>query len=187
MRQALLTTAILCAAVTAAAQSHEPAAKGGAKPAPLVSRITAAPKPTPKAAAEHGEADAPGAAAPTGKPKPLVSGSGRVPSVSTPAAAEHAPAPASAAATGVHASASAHSEVKPAPAAAAKTPAGKGPVNLATVHGRLTAALAGLHEEPARGRRSVPAPPRYTVTWPVARWRVAWRDDSDRVVVSWPE
>ena len=105
MRQALLTTAILCAAVTAAAQSHEPAAKGGAKPAPLVSRITAAPKPTPQAVAEHGEADAPGAAAPTGKPKPLVSGSGRVPSVSTPAAAEHAPAPASAAATGVHASA----------------------------------------------------------------------------------
>lgn len=151
MRQALLTTAILCAAVTAAAQSHEPAAKGGAKPAPLVSRITAAPKPTPQAAAEH------------------------------------APAPASAAATGVHASAPAHSEVKPTAAAAAKTPAGKGPVNLATVHGRLTAALAGLHEEPARGRRSVPAPPRYTVTWPAVRWRVAWRDDSDRVVVSWPE
>lgn len=139
MRQALLTTALLCVAVTAAAQSHEPTAKGGAKP------------------------------------KPLVSGSSRATSGSTPA-----PAPAE------HAPAVAHGETKPA-AAAAAAPAAKGPVALAKVHGRLTAALAGLHEEPARGRRAAPVPPRYTVTWPAARWRVAWRDDADRVVVSWPE
>ena len=139
MRQALLTTALLCVAVTAAAQSHEPTAKGGAKP------------------------------------KPLVSGSSRATSGSTSASApaEHAPAVA-------------HGETKPA-AAAAAAPAAKGPVALAKVHGRLTAALAGLHEEPARGRRAAPVPPRYTVTWPAARWRVAWRDDADRVVVSWPE
>ena len=139
MRQALLTTALLCVAVTAAAQSHEPTAKGGAKP------------------------------------KPLVSGSSRATSGSTPA-----PAPAE------HAPAVAHGETKPA-AAAAAAPAAKGPVALAKVHGRLTVALAGLHEEPARGRRAAPVPPRYTVTWPAARWRVAWRDDADRVVVSWPE
>ena len=145
MRQALLTTALLCVAVTAAAQSHEPTAKGGAKP------------------------------------KPLVSGSSRATSGSTPA-----PAPAE------HAPAVAHGEAKPAAAAAAApaapaAPAAKGPVALAKVHGRLTAALAGLHEEPARGRRAAPVPPRYTVTWPAARWRVAWRDGSERVVVSWPE
>ena len=166
MRPALFTTAMFCAAVTAAAQSHEPAAKGGAKPVPVVSRITAAPKPTPAPAAAHGETEAQGGTASTGTPKPTVSGPSRVPSaprVPTPAPVDHAPA------------------------AVAKAPAGKGPVNLATVHGRLTAALAGLHEEPARGRRTAPAPPRYVVTWPAARWRVAWRDDADRVVVSWPK
>ena len=150
MRQTLLTTALLCVAVTTAAQAREPTAKGGAKP------------------------------------KPLVSGSSRATSGSTPA-----PAPAE------HTPAVAHGEAKPAAAAAAApatkglvapaAPAAKGPVALAKVLGRLTAALAGLHEEPARGRRAAPVPPRYTVIWPAARWRVAWRDDADRVVVSWPE
>jgi len=185
MRQALLTTAMLCAAVTGAAQSHEPAAKGGAKVAPVVSRITASPKATPQPAAEHDDAVAHGGAASAGKPKPLVSGAGRAPHVSRvspSAAAEHAPAEH---APAVHAPVSAHG-VEPA-AAAVKAPAVKGPVALATVHGRLTAALAELHEAPTRLRRSGPAPPRYTLTWPVARWRVAWRDGSERVVVSWPE
>ena len=169
MRAALFTTAMLCAAVTAAAQSHEPAAKAGAKPAPLVSRITAAPKLTPPAAAEPAVAEAHGGAPVKSKAKPLVSGA------TAPLA--HAAAP------------PAHAADAHAPAAAvpAKAPVAKGPVNLATVHGRLTAALAGLHEESARGHRTVPAQPRYTLTWPAARWRVAWRDDADRVVVSWPE
>ncbi len=169
MRAALLTTAMLCAAVTAAAQSHEPPAKAAAKSAPLVSRITAAPKPTSHAAAEPAEAEGHDSAPVKGKAKPLVSGA-----TASPA---HGAAPAA------H-DANAHA---PAAAVAPKAPVAKGPVALATVHGRLTAALASLHEEPARGHRTIPAPPRYTLTWPAARWRVAWRDDADRVVVSWPE
>ncbi len=191
MRRALLTTAMLCAAVTAAAQSHEPAAKTGAKPAPVVSRITAAPKPTPAAAAaDHGEAEAHPAAAAKGKAKPLVSGA-TAPSAgaATPAAGHEAEAHARRSAAATRAPA-AHAAAAHAPAgpAAAKAPPAKGPANLATVHGRLTAALAGLHDEPARTtHRPAPAPPRYVVTWPAARWRVAWRDDADRVVISWPE
>ena len=170
MRAALFTTAMLCAAVTAAAQSHEPPAKAGAKPAPLVSRITAAPKSTTQAAAEHVEAEALGSAPVKARAKPLVSGA--------TALVAHAAAPAATHDADAHA---------PAAAVAPKASMAKGPVNLATVHGRLTAALAGLHEEPARGHRTVPTPPRYTLTWPAARWRVAWRDDGDRIVVSWPE
>lgn len=168
--RALLTTAMLCAAVTAAAQSHEPAVKTAAKPAPLVSRITAAPKPTPPAA-DHGAAEVHAGAAAKGKAKPLETGA--------TAPVTHAASPAAGAVADAH--------VPPAAPAAAKTLPAKGPVQLASVHGRLTAALAGLHGEPASAHRPARATPRYVVSWPAARWRVAWRDDADRIVISWPE
>lgn len=212
MRRVLLATALLAAAGTVAAQSHDPAAKAppaspasaspavapahapvaapasvatvASRPGPLVSRITAVPKPTPKAADEpaagdgHRGATAVTAAAPAKSTiKPLVS------SAAGPAR---------------------HTEAAVSVAPGAKPPAAKGPAKLATVQGRLAAALAeGRREahaasegesrdiEPApgaahRGRAATPSPARYALTWPKERWRIDW-PDVDRVVIAWPK
>ena len=100
-----------------------------------------------------------------------------------------------------------HSEREPAPAPAGVNP--KAPAKLSTVHGRITAALAELRAETAaaksggkheggksdgggeghgEGKSAAPAAagPRFVVSWPTVRWRVAWRDDRERVTVAWP-
>ena len=195
MRPALLTVAMLCATTNAAAQSHEPAAKGvsAAKAVPLVSRITAAPKPSPAATAT---AEAPV----RGTPKPRVSGAtARATSTKAPDAEGHdAPAP-----HGAKAVPEEHATVVASAAPQPRTPVAKGPAKLATVHERIAAALKEVRGEskgdgetpggpkpagaPARARRPAVDTPRYVVTWPVVRWRVAWRDDAVRMTVARPE
>lgn len=157
-----------------AADDHAPAARQPARPAPVVSRITAAPQPV-AGAGGHGEADAHAAATPpakrgyvpigasrrtaagdhgaadaghggSGKPKPLVSGASVVPvKTATVSLDEHAGA------TGDHGAASSHApDAKPA--SASRSDAGpplhsRKPVRLAEVHGRLAAALAEARKD----------------------------------------
>ncbi len=166
----------------AAASDHAPVAKGKSKP--LVSGA--------KGAAHEAEVPA----------GPRVSGSSaaRPPAAAAPLPSEHA-APA------------AHNE-HPAGAAPATKPTAprvagnpKAPVKLSTVHGRITAALAEFRAESgddakaggdgdghgdarggaARDRSMLPPKPRFVVSWPAVRWHVSWRDDLDRLIVSWPE
>ncbi len=138
------------------------------------------------------------------KSKPVVSGAQHMAAKPAPAA-EHGtvPAPHGAPGTAAHGAAPATTaQDTPAAVSAAvvKAPAAKGPIKLATVHGRLAAALAEFRPEPhgderdgdahgvggwhAKGAES--ARPRIALTWPKARWRVEW-PDADRVMVAWPE
>lgn len=138
-----------------------------------------------------------------GKPKPVVSGAERM--AKPGPAGDHgvAPAPLSATTTAAHGVApapAAHGAPAAAPVAVVKTPAAKGPVKLAKVHGRLAAALAEFRPEPHKdahdkdstggggphAKGAEPGRPRIALTWPKARWRVEW-PDADRVLVAWPE
>lgn len=176
--------AVVAAVAPAPAEAHgeTPGAKAGAVKVPIVSRITATPKPT--APAEGASAaDTEGTSK---KPKVLVSGATAF------AVAKAGPAP--------------HG-VEPAVMPAAHVVDPRAPVKLATVPGRIAAALADLHAESKAGqgdaevhegakpaaamarprRGTAPATPRVVLTWPEVRWRVIWHDDVDRVTVSWPE
>ncbi|HUU34173.1 MAG TPA: hypothetical protein VMW48_08915 [Vicinamibacterales bacterium] len=218
MRWTCLATVMLCVAASAAAQSHEaaqPAAKTVAgRSAPVVSRITVAPKPT-VATADQGAVAGSHAPAAKAARKPVVSGARAAgghgaeaptgPRVSgvrapkaTPTTAHGAPAT-----HDEHASA-AEPIAAPAPLVSRTAANAKTPVQLSTVHGRITAALAELRAESggetkdagdghatargaAKGHMSPATKPRYVVAWPGVRWRVAWPDDLDRLTVSWPE
>ena len=193
------------------------AAKAGAgRATPVVSRVTAEPTPSAKAGEAAAAEDRLPAAKGKPKPLvsgakaaghgtempagPRVSG---LPAAKP--AAEAAPAPSA------HAAPAAHDEHPPGaaptaiPAATRAAANPKAPVKLSTVHGRITAALAELRTESgseakgesdghgeakgaaAKGRPAPAARPRFVVSWPAARWHVAWRDDLDRVIVSWPD
>ncbi|MEP7116009.1 MAG: hypothetical protein ABI880_00395 [Acidobacteriota bacterium] len=148
---------------------------------PVVSRITATPKPSaaPTEGAADGEAK---------RPRVLVSGA--TPAMATTAeSAAHAAAPAA------------------SPTAPPRAVNPRAPVKLEAVHGRLAAALAGFRAESKGAKPNVepdepgatslggPRPhrdppqtgPRYLISWPEVRWRVNWPDDLTRVAVSWPE
>lgn len=204
-------------AAAAAEHAPSPAAKAAAaRPAPVVSRITAAPAPAATAgegaAAAHEAPVAKGKPKPLVSgakgttheaevpPGPRVSG---LATAKPPAASGHSQRE--------HDAPAAHDE-HPAAAVPTTTPAvpraagnPKAPVKLSAVHGRITAALAELRAESgggskaegdghggakggaARGHVPSPGKPRFVVSWPAVRWHVVWRDDLDRLTVSWPE
>jgi hypothetical protein len=203
-----------------AAAAHAPPVAGAtgekpARPAPVVSRVSALPKAVAAGhdayAADHAPAaeatrkggyvatgarkgEAGGAHGSRGKSKPVVSGAEALVS-RTPAADAHGVAPADT-----------HEAI--APAAASNAPASREPVKLSDVHGRLAAALAaagdelrsskdGATVEQAGERGPTPAGsagsaasrttkvPRFTVQWPAPRWTVRW-PALGRVAVTWP-
>lgn len=197
-----------------------------AKKGPTVSRVSRSPKataddaPAPRAeplgshgggtkaggahVASGGRPKSGGPALATERSKPVVSGAERMMAKPEPAR-DHgaAPGPLGAPTTvshGVAPAPAAPDTPAAAPAAVVKTPGAKGPVKLATVHGRLAAALAEFRPESHGGERdkdahvrggshakgAEPARPRIALTWPKARWRVEW-PDADRVIVAWPE
>ncbi len=137
------------------------------------------------------------------KSKPVVSGAERMTATPAPTGDVVTPGPHGAPSTvsrGVAAAPAAHSAPAAAPSAVVKTPAANGPVKLATVHGRLAAALAEFRPEPHGDERdrvppggggphakgAEPVRRRIALIWPKARWRVEWAD-ADRVMVVWPE
>lgn len=215
-------------AETQAAQAHDGDRKPaeGAKKGPTVSRVSMPPKAPaenppalrPESPDSHvGGTKASGGYMATGgrpksgapalaaeKSKPVVSGAEHMAAKPAPAGAHGpVPAPHGTPVTAAHAASPATAAPDPPAAVSAavvKPPAAKGPVKLATVPGRLAAALAEFRPEPhgderdggahgvggshAKGAES--ARPRIALTWPKARWRVEW-PDADRVMVAWPE